>query len=102
GAPVALDIRALEIPQQPAPLADQHQKPAPRVMILAVRAQMLRELVDPRREQSNLDLGRTGVRIPPPVLGDDLLLLLRGKAHVRRETVAGVGRFTWPFAQEKR
>src|SRR5688572_27352517 len=57
-------------------------------MVLLVRAQMLGELVDSRGEQGDLDLGGSGVGIGTPVLGDDLLLLLSGKAHVRRKTVA--------------
>src|SRR3954463_166362 len=58
-------------------------------MVLAMAPEMLGELVDPRREQRDLDLGRPGVPIRAPVLGDDLLLLLGSKAHVRRKTVAG-------------
>src|SRR5688572_32346010 len=53
-------------------------------MVLPVRAQMLGQLVDTRTEQRHLDLGGPGVAIRPPVLGDDLLLLLGSKAHARR------------------
>ena len=60
------------------------------VVVLGVAAEMLGELIDPRREQGNLDLGGSGVGVAAPVLGDDLLLLLGSKAHVRRETVAGI------------
>src|SRR2546423_6282126 len=47
---IALEIVLLEIVQEPAPPADQLEQTAPRVMVLRVRAQVLRQLVDPARE----------------------------------------------------
>ena len=84
---VAVDVGALQVLEQPAALAHQHQQPAARVVVLAVLAQVLGELVDARREQGDLDLGGPGVVLVAAVLADDLLLCLDGEAH-RRETVA--------------
>ncbi len=58
---VALEVAALKIVQEPAPAPDEHQQPAARVVVLAVRAQVLGELVDPLGQQRDLDLGLAGV-----------------------------------------
>src|SRR5918994_2411746 len=55
--PVALDVVALEVTEQAAALADEHQEPAARVVVLAMLAEMLRELVDPLGEQRDLNGG---------------------------------------------
>src|SRR4051794_29867230 len=59
---VALEVGLLEVVQQPATLADEHQQAAAGVVILAVLTKMLGEIVDPRGEQSDLDTGVPGVR----------------------------------------
>ena len=59
---VALEVVALQVVEQPAALADEHQQAAARVVVLAVLAQVLGELVDARGQQRDLDLGGAGVR----------------------------------------
>src|SRR5690606_30128594 len=74
--------------------ADQHEQPAPAVVVLPVLAQVLVEVVDALGEQRDLDLGRAGVVLVLAEALDDLALLLRGDAH-RRETVAAVIARAW-------
>src|ERR1700694_670225 len=58
---VPLDVGALQIVQQPAALADQLQQPAPRVVVVGVRLEMVGEVIDPFAEDRDLDFGRPGV-----------------------------------------
>jgi hypothetical protein len=53
--PIAFDIRPLQVIQQAATLADQLQQPAPRIVIMGVRLQMVGEVVDPLTEDRDLD-----------------------------------------------
>src|SRR5207244_10658091 len=78
---VALQVRAFEVAEQPPALADHHQQPAARVVVLAVRAQVLGQVVDALGEQRNLDLGGAGIPILATELADQLLLLLLGQRH---------------------
>ena len=55
--PVALDVGPLQIVQQPAALPDQLEQPAPRIVVVGVRFQMVGEVVDPFAEDCDLDLG---------------------------------------------
>src|SRR5579875_1881429 len=59
-------------------------RPAARVVVLAVHAQVLGELVDALGEQGDLNLGAPGVGRTGPELLDQLLLSLRGQGHARR------------------
>ena len=101
---VALDVGALEVAQQAAALADEHQQAATRVVVLDVRAQVLGELVDPLGHQGDLDLGGAGVVLGAAVLADELALLLAGdlieagrlaaalaREACRRAELAGLG-----------
>ena len=54
---VALDVGSLQVVQQPAPLADQLEQTAPRVVVVGVRFQMVGEVIDSFAEECNLDLG---------------------------------------------
>jgi hypothetical protein len=54
---VALDVGSLQVVQQPAPLADQLEQPAPRIVVVGVRFQMVGEVIDAFAEECNLDLG---------------------------------------------
>jgi hypothetical protein len=54
---VPLDVRPLQIVQQAAPLADQLQQSAPRVVVVGVRFQMVGEVIDAFAEDCDLDLG---------------------------------------------
>ena len=69
---VAVQVGALEVAQQAAALADEHQQAAARVVVLGVRAQVLGQLVDPLGQERDLDLGGAGVVLGAAVLGDQL------------------------------
>src|SRR5690606_24840187 len=56
--PVAGHIGSLEVVQQPATPADHLEQPPTPVEILGVRAKVPREIVDPLREERDLNLGR--------------------------------------------
>src|SRR3954462_3379237 len=74
---VPAGVLALEVVEQPAPLADELEQPAPRVVVLLVGLEVLRELVDPLREQGHLHLRRPGVLLVRPELLDDHALAFR-------------------------
>ncbi len=59
---VTLDIVVVQVSQLPTPLTDHLQKPAPRVVVLPVEAQMLSEVIDTIGKHRNLHLGGTCVR----------------------------------------
>jgi len=54
--PVALDVRALKVIEQPATLADQLKQPPPRIVIVGVRLEVVGEVIDPFAEDRDLDL----------------------------------------------
>src|SRR5688500_5440349 len=76
---ISLQIRLLEVVQQTAALADHHQQPATAVVILLVRAEVIGELVDPLRQQSDLDRRAAPVVLVQLVLLDDGILV--GRCH---------------------
>src|SRR5262245_26916288 len=78
---VALEVRALQVVEQPSAAPDELEQAAARVVILRVRAQVLGELVDPGGEKGDLHLRRTGVALVPAVLADDLQLGFLGQSH---------------------
>src|SRR5438132_16062 len=84
----------LEVVEEPPPLADEHEQPAPRVMVVAVGPEVLGEVVDARREQRYLHLGRARIGLRLPELLDDFALRLDGQAH-RRRTVARTCSTSW-------
>src|SRR5205823_792746 len=51
---ITLDVVAAQVVQQTTPLADQEQEASARVMVLLVRLQVLRELLDALREDRDL------------------------------------------------
>ncbi len=61
-AAIALEIVPLEVVQETAPSADHMQETPPPMMILVMRAEVLRERVDPPSQQRDLDPGRSGIR----------------------------------------
>ena len=71
---VALQVGSLQVAEQATALADHLQQATAGVVVLAVVAQVLGELVDALGEQRDLDLGRAGVAAGAPVLADQLLL----------------------------
>ena len=58
---VAVDVLLGQIVKQASALTDHHQKAAAGVVVLLVFPQVLGQGVDPGGEDSDLDLGRTGV-----------------------------------------
>src|SRR3990170_4177725 len=85
---VALDLRLLEVVEQPAALADEQQQATTAVVVVLVRLEVLGEVADPVAEQRDLHLGRTGVAVGRGVLGDDLLLR-RGVGSDRHAAPSG-------------
>src|SRR5215204_1801488 len=79
---VRLHVFLLEVVQKSAAPPDELQEPAARVVILRMRAEMLRELVDALREERDLDLGRARVGLRVPVAPDDLQLCFLGEGHL--------------------
>ena len=75
--PVAVDLRLVEVVEQPTALADQQQQAAPAVVVVLVLLEVLGEVLDAVAEQRDLHLGRTGVTLGRRVFGDDLALGLR-------------------------
>jgi hypothetical protein len=61
---VALEIVLLEIVEEPAPPADELEQAPTRVVVLRVGAQVLRQVVDPAREERDLDRLRAARRSP--------------------------------------
>lgn len=58
---IAVDVLLGEVVEKASALADHHQKAAAGVVVLLVFPQMLGQGVDPGGEDSDLDLGRTGI-----------------------------------------
>src|SRR5215216_3368891 len=71
--PVARVILALEVSKMAAALPDQLEQPAPRAVVLLVDLDVLDELVDARRDQRDLHLGRPGVALVGCRALDDLV-----------------------------
>src|SRR5580692_935729 len=67
---VALDVVLADVVEQPPALADELHQAAPGVVVPFVLLQVFRQVVDPSGQQGNLHLGRAGVRVVEPVLGD--------------------------------
>ena len=58
---VSFAVRALQIIQKAATLANHHQQPATRTMVFLVALQMLGQMVNPLRQQRDLHVSRPGV-----------------------------------------
>ena len=58
---IAVDVLLGEVVEKASALADHHQKAAAGMVVLLVLTQMLGQGVDPGGEDSDLDLGRTGI-----------------------------------------
>src|SRR5829696_2782800 len=65
---VAVDVGALQVVQQAAALAHHLEQAAAAVMVLRVRAEVRRQVVDPLREDRDLHARRTRVGLVPTVL----------------------------------
>jgi hypothetical protein len=75
---IALGIIFLEVVEQAATLADQHEKSAARTVVFLVRLEVLRQLANPFAEQSDLNFRATGIACMRAVLVNEGFLLLSG------------------------
>jgi hypothetical protein len=75
---IALGIIFLEVVEQAAALADQHEKSAARAVVFLVRLEVLRQLSNAFAEQGNLNFRTAGVARMRTVLGNEGFLLLSG------------------------
>jgi hypothetical protein len=66
------DIRTLEIIKKLPSTRDHLQQPATRIIVLLVYLEMLGQLVDPLRKQSDLNVRRPCVRVVALVIGNYL------------------------------
>src|SRR5262249_47635220 len=78
---VALEVVLLHVVQEATATTDELEQPAPRIVVVLVGAQMLRQLVDPLCEHRDLHLRRAGVGLAAAVLRDDLLLCFLGQGQ---------------------
>src|SRR5579884_1105386 len=78
---VALEVRPLQVVQEPAAATDQLEQAATRVVVVLVRAQVLGQGVDPLGQHRDLDLGRARVRLVLAELADVSQLLFLGEGH---------------------
>ena len=60
---VGVEVGALQIGKETLARADHLQEAAAAVVVLGVRAEVIGEVIDPFREQRNLDLRRAGVGV---------------------------------------
>src|SRR6266487_6910640 len=80
---VALGVFHLEVVEQPAALADEHQQSAARVVILCVGLEVLREVVDALAEDGHLHFRGASVSIVGLVTANELCLPILGQRHLR-------------------
>jgi hypothetical protein len=86
---VAIDVRSLQVFEQTAPLAYHHEQAAATVVILLVLAKVVGELVDPGREQRDLNWGAAPIGFVQLVFADDFVFVESHEAQPPRETFAG-------------
>jgi hypothetical protein len=79
---VAVDFLALQVIEKAPPLADEAQEPPPRVVVLLVGLEVFGQIVDPRTQKRDLDLGRTRVLRVLLELSDQLLPAFWSDPHL--------------------
>ena len=75
---VTFGIVSLEVVEQAATLADQHEKTPARTVILLVHFEVIRQLANPLAKQRDLDFGAARIGGMRAVLVDEGFLLLSG------------------------
>ena len=75
---IALGIVFLQVIQQAATLADQHEKAAARTVVFLVGLEVLRQGTNSLAQQRNLNFGTAGIGGVRAILVDEGLLLLSG------------------------
>jgi hypothetical protein len=89
-----------DVLEQPLALPDHLEQPEPGVVILAVGFEVLRQVVDPAREQRDLDFGRAGIALVHSEVGDDRLFRVCRESH--SEVVADYQTpLTWAKSSEE-
>ena len=78
---IPVDVLGLEIVQEPTALADQHEQAATRMVILRVHLEVLGEIRNPFRKQSDLNFGRPGITGLPREFLHDCRLTFRCEGH---------------------
>jgi len=81
---VSLDVLARQVREQATALSDQLEKSAAGVEVVFVCPQVIGQSVDSLREESNLNLRRTGIFSMRPKLGNNCLFLLGLQRHTCR------------------
>jgi hypothetical protein len=71
---IPLGVLPAQVGEQPPALTNQLDQTKLRVVVMFVGQHMLREAIDPLRQQRYLNLGRTGVLLVNRILTDDLRL----------------------------
>jgi len=79
--PIPFDILATEIVEQPAPAAHHQKKPPPRMVVLSMGFEVLRQFVDAPAEDGDLNLGRACIGLPAAVVADQRRLLVFEQCH---------------------
>jgi len=75
---ITTGIVSLEVIQQAAALADQHEKPAARTVVFLVRFKVFRQMTNALTQQSDLNFWAAGIVGMGGVLVNEGLLLLSG------------------------
>src|SRR5687768_17012785 len=78
---IAALVALLQIVQQLAALVHHLEQPTTRMVVFLVTREVFGELIDPRRQQGNLDLGRARIGRTATVLRDDFGLLGLFESH---------------------
>ena len=71
---VTFNVNFLEVVEQTTTLTDHLQQTTTGMVILLVGLEVLGEVADALRQQSNLNLGGTGIALVESVLSDDFIL----------------------------
>ena len=81
---VSLRAAVLQVVEQFAAPGHHRQQTTPRMVILLMRFEVLRQLQNTLTQKRNLNLWRAGIRFVDSVLADRLRLLLYRQGHARK------------------
>lgn len=68
--PVVVDIRALQVVEETAPLSHHLEEPTTSVVVLFVGAEVVRQIIDALGEQRDLNASRSTVSLMRPIFLD--------------------------------
>jgi hypothetical protein len=86
---ITLRVYLAQVIQQPSPTADHRQQATPRGVVLFVLPHVLGQVVNPCRQDGDLNFRRSGVRLVPFEFEDYFLFPLFGDRHA-------LSCFPWP------